>query len=49
MALCEDLYVMAQGRIIAHGAPSLVCEDPAVIEAYLGHGAAARLRDAANV
>ena len=49
MALCEDVYVMAQGRIIAHGAPSLVCEDAEVIEAYLGHGAAARLRAAATV
>jgi len=43
MNLCEDVYVIAQGRLVAHGTPSAVCADPHVIEAYLGHGAATRL------
>jgi branched-chain amino acid transport system ATP-binding protein len=44
MNLCERVYVLAQGRMIAEGPPSVVCDDGTVIEAYLGHGAAARLR-----
>jgi len=43
MSLCERVSVLAQGRIIAEGPPQQVCADPAVIEAYLGHGAAGRL------
>jgi len=43
MALCETVYVLAGGRMIAQGAPRQVVADPAVVEAYLGHGAAARI------
>jgi branched-chain amino acid transport system ATP-binding protein len=43
MSLCEHVFVLAQGRLIANGAPAAVTRDRGVIEAYLGAGAAARL------
>ena len=43
MSLSEEAYVLNQGQIIAHGTPKQLVADPAVVEAYLGHGAAARL------
>jgi branched-chain amino acid transport system ATP-binding protein len=51
MSLAEHVFVLAEGRIIAEGAPRAVVGNPRVVEAYLGHGAAARLSAAggANV
>jgi branched-chain amino acid transport system permease protein len=36
LATCDELYVMAAGRIIANGAPNDVVRDDLVLEAYLG-------------
>jgi branched-chain amino acid transport system ATP-binding protein len=36
MALCTRILVLAEGRIIAEGAPQAIRNDPLVIDAYLG-------------
>jgi branched-chain amino acid transport system ATP-binding protein len=43
MSLSEHVWVLANGNLIAEGDPRAVTSDPAVVEAYLGHGAAERL------
>jgi len=44
MSLADRVFVLAEGRIIAEGSPAEVAADAAVVEAYLGHGAAAKMR-----
>ena len=39
MSLSDDIYVLNQGRIIAHGRPRDIASNPQVIEAYLGRRA----------
>jgi branched-chain amino acid transport system ATP-binding protein len=48
MSLASQVFVLAEGRMIAMGPPQAIAADKRVIEAYLGHGAAARMQGAAN-
>ena len=47
MNLAEQVWVLAQGQLIAQGSPGEVTVNAKVVEAYLGHGTAERLRKAA--
>ena len=44
MNLSDDVWVLNSGLLIAYGNPAEIAANPAVIEAYLGHGAAARMK-----
>jgi branched-chain amino acid transport system ATP-binding protein len=48
MSLARHVYVLSEGRILTEGSPQTVVGDARVIEAYLGHGAAARLSAAGS-
>ncbi|HTY70333.1 MAG TPA: ABC transporter ATP-binding protein [Alphaproteobacteria bacterium] len=43
VSLAERVYVLNQGRMIAEGPPAQIATTSAVVEAYLGQGAAQRL------
>jgi branched-chain amino acid transport system ATP-binding protein len=46
MSLAGHVFVLAEGSIIAQGSPQQIAADARVVEAYLGPGAAQRMRAA---
>ncbi|MFC5500854.1 ATP-binding cassette domain-containing protein [Lysinimonas soli] len=47
-ALCDDVYVMDGGVVIAHGTVQELKDDPLVVEAYLGRSEPLEVRGAAS-
>jgi ABC-type branched-subunit amino acid transport system ATPase component len=39
MDICDYIYVLARGRVIAEGSPQEISQNPTVIEAYVGKSA----------
>jgi branched-chain amino acid transport system ATP-binding protein len=39
MRMCDDVYVLAEGQLLAHGRPEQIQRDPRVVAAYLGKSA----------
>jgi branched-chain amino acid transport system ATP-binding protein len=48
MSLCDPIYVLSEGHMIARGSANEIAADSRVIEAYLGKGAASRLRTSSS-
>lgn len=44
MSLAEAVHVLSDGQLIGSGSPREIANDARVIEAYLGHGTAARMK-----
>jgi ABC-type branched-subunit amino acid transport system ATPase component/branched-subunit amino acid ABC-type transport system permease component len=41
LSVCDEVTVLREGRMLAHGTPAEVANEPAVVDAYLGAPAAA--------